>query len=115
MLIPGITDKEEDLLELKKFLSSLNNVEKIELLPYHDLGKFKWEALRRNLSARTAYAPLIPKTWIGQKRYLEFKLHKSPDEILSGLLLYWNFLEPSLKVSFFCFFADYVSWSFFYF
>ena len=45
VLIPGITDSEDDLLALKKFLSTLNNVEKIEVLPYHDLGKFKWENL----------------------------------------------------------------------
>lgn len=48
VLVPGITDHEEDLIKLKEFLSTLKNVEKIELLPYHDLGKFKWENL--NLS-----------------------------------------------------------------
>lgn len=45
VLVPGITDNEDDLLKLKEFLASLSNVEKIELLPYHDLGKFKWENL----------------------------------------------------------------------
>ena len=48
VLVPGITDKKEDLIELKRFISSLSSVEKIEILPYHDLGKFKWENL--NLS-----------------------------------------------------------------
>ncbi len=33
------------MLNLKKFLSTLSNVEKIEILPYHDLGRFKWENL----------------------------------------------------------------------
>ena len=47
VLIPGITDSKEDLISLKKFLLSLNNVQKIELLPYHDLGKFKWENLNQ--------------------------------------------------------------------
>ena len=45
VLVPGFTDAEEDLLKLKDFLSTLSNVEKIEILPYHDLGKFKWENL----------------------------------------------------------------------
>lgn len=45
VLIPGITDDENDLIKLKNFVSSLNNVEKIELLPYHNLGRFKWETL----------------------------------------------------------------------
>ena len=44
VLVPGITDKEEDLLKLKEFLKSIN-VEKFEILPYHDLGKYKWEKL----------------------------------------------------------------------
>ena len=42
VLIPGITDKEEDLLELKEFIDSLKTVDKVEILPYHDFGKFKW-------------------------------------------------------------------------
>ena len=44
VLVPGITDKKEDLLQLKKFLDSIN-VEKFEFLPYHNLGKYKWEKL----------------------------------------------------------------------
>lgn len=45
VLIPGITDKKEDLLKLKSFISSLKTVQKVELLPYHDMGKYKWEKL----------------------------------------------------------------------
>lgn len=45
VLVPGFTDSEEDLLKLKEFLATLSNVKKIEILPYHDLGKFKWENL----------------------------------------------------------------------
>lgn len=45
VLIPGITDDKKDLLELKKFIGSLKTVEKVELLPYHSIGKYKWEQL----------------------------------------------------------------------
>lgn len=45
VLIPGITDKEEDLKDLKIFISQLSTVKKVEILPYHDLGKFKWAEL----------------------------------------------------------------------
>ena len=45
VIIPGITDNEEDLLELKNFISSLKTVEKVELLPYHNLGEYKWKEL----------------------------------------------------------------------
>lgn len=42
VLVPGYTDREEDLKDLKEFLSELKTVKKVEILPYHDLGKFKW-------------------------------------------------------------------------
>ena len=45
VLIPGITDKEEDLYKLKDFLKTLKTVKKIDILPYHNLGKFKWTNL----------------------------------------------------------------------
>lgn len=45
VLVPSITDKEEDLLKLKDFISSLSTVKKVEILPYHDMGRFKWEEL----------------------------------------------------------------------
>lgn len=45
VLVPGYTDKEEDLKKLKEFISELKTVKKIEILPYHDLGKFKWSEL----------------------------------------------------------------------
>ena len=45
VLVPGITDDETDLLKLKEFISSLKTVKKVELLPYHNMGKYKWEKL----------------------------------------------------------------------
>lgn len=45
VLVPGFTDDEQDLLKLKDFIGSLNTVQKVELLPYHDMGSFKWEKL----------------------------------------------------------------------
>ena len=48
VIVPSITDEEQDLLKLKEFISSLKNVKKIELIPYHELGKYKWESLGIN-------------------------------------------------------------------
>ena len=45
VLVPGYTDREEDLKKLRKFISELQTVKKVEILPYHDLGKFKWSQL----------------------------------------------------------------------
>lgn len=45
VLVPGYTDDADDLIKLKDFISTLTNVQKIEILPYHSMGKFKWEKL----------------------------------------------------------------------
>lgn len=45
VLVPGYTDDEQDLIKLREFISTLKSVKKVEILPYHDLGKFKWEQL----------------------------------------------------------------------
>lgn len=45
VLVPGITDGAEDLLRMGEFIGTLNNVHKVEILPYHKLGVYKWEAL----------------------------------------------------------------------
>lgn len=42
VIVPTITDRTEDLQSLKEFINALKSVKKIELLPYHDMGKTKW-------------------------------------------------------------------------
>ena len=45
VLVPGITDKDEWLVQLRDFLLTLNNVERIDVLPYHTMGIYKYEKL----------------------------------------------------------------------
>lgn len=45
VLVPGISDDKEDLIKLGEFINSLDNVEKFEILPYHQLGVHKWKNL----------------------------------------------------------------------
>lgn len=45
VLVPGGSDNDEQLMRLDKFIKSLNNVDRVEVLPYHTLGTFKWEEL----------------------------------------------------------------------
>ena len=45
VLVPGVTDDEENLRGIRAFLDTLSNVKKVEVLPYHTLGVFKWETL----------------------------------------------------------------------
>lgn len=45
VLVPGLTDRREDLAALGRFLRDFDNLEKIEVLPYHTLGRAKYESL----------------------------------------------------------------------
>lgn len=45
VIVPGLTDDESDLRKTGEFIRSLKNVERIEVLPYHDFGVAKWRSL----------------------------------------------------------------------
>jgi pyruvate formate lyase activating enzyme len=45
VIVPGLTDKEEQLEGLAELAKEIKGLEKIELLPYHDMGRAKYEAL----------------------------------------------------------------------
>ena len=45
VLVPGITDDDDQLTRLRQFIDTLDNVKRVEVLPYHTLGTFKWEKL----------------------------------------------------------------------
>lgn len=45
VMVPGLTDGEDDMRKTREFIGSLDNVVKVELLPYHSMGEAKWQAL----------------------------------------------------------------------
>ena len=45
VLVPGLTDDEEDLHKTAEYIKTLKTVEKIEVLPYHSMGEYKWKQL----------------------------------------------------------------------
>lgn len=45
VLVPERNDYDEYLEGLNRFIKTLNNVEKVEILPYHTLGEYKWKEL----------------------------------------------------------------------
>lgn len=46
VIVPGINDDKKHMKLLKEFASKIPNVERIELLPYHSMGKSKYEELK---------------------------------------------------------------------
>ena len=45
VLVPGRSDEDAYLIRLHDFIATLKNVEKVEVLPYHTLGVYKWKEL----------------------------------------------------------------------
>lgn len=45
VVVSGYTDNKEDLNELAQFLQDKKYLKKLELLPYHNLGEYKWDEL----------------------------------------------------------------------
>ena len=45
VLVPGISDRDDYLKRTREFIDTLENVERVEVLPYHTLGIGKWEQL----------------------------------------------------------------------
>ncbi|GKX28722.1 pyruvate formate-lyase-activating enzyme [Vallitalea longa] len=45
VLVPGLSDNEDYVKNLSIYLSKFSNIEKIEILPFHKMGEFKWKEL----------------------------------------------------------------------
>jgi len=46
VLVPGLTDDSDDIAKIADFAAQLGNVERVEVLPFHQLGKFKYKELK---------------------------------------------------------------------
>lgn len=57
-LVPGLTDDPANVAALARFVAPLTNVEWVEVLPFHQLGAFKWQAL--GLDYPLAHTPPAP-------------------------------------------------------
>jgi pyruvate formate lyase activating enzyme len=45
VLVPGLTDDLDDVREIARFASGLGVVERVDVLPFHQMGRYKWDAL----------------------------------------------------------------------
>lgn len=57
VLVSGRTDDDEYLHKLDAFIGTLTNVEKVEVLPYHNLGEYKWDELGYDYQLKGIEAP----------------------------------------------------------
>lgn len=57
VVVPGYTDSEEHCRDLAQFVSTLSNIEKVELLPFHKMGEFKWDELNAEYKLKDVEPP----------------------------------------------------------
>lgn len=57
VLVPDLTDDEDDLRAMADFIASLKTVERVEVLPYHAFGVPSWEKLGLNYELANTVAP----------------------------------------------------------
>ena len=55
--MPGRTDTVDEAGRMADFAASLGNVERVDVLPFHQMGKFKWEKLGMEYQMRDAQTP----------------------------------------------------------
>ena len=57
VLVPGLTEGREIVEPIAKFAAGLGNVERVDVLPFHQMGKFKWEKLGLDYALETTTSP----------------------------------------------------------
>jgi len=61
VLVPGYTDDPEDMAKTAGFAASLGNVERVDVLPFHQMGKYKWDKLGMDYALGSVEPPDMDK------------------------------------------------------
>jgi pyruvate formate lyase activating enzyme len=56
-LVPGLTDDPANVEGIAKFVAPMKNVEWVEVQPFHQLGAFKWKAMKLDYKCADTSAP----------------------------------------------------------
>ena len=59
VLVPGLTDDDEDIAQIARFSADLGNVQRVDVLPFHQMGRFKWKQLKLNYTLDDVQPPGI--------------------------------------------------------
>ena len=62
VLVPGLTDDAEDIRKIARFAAGLGNVERVDVLPFHQMGRFKWEKLGIHYQLNDTKEPSLEAT-----------------------------------------------------
>ena len=70
VLVPGLTDAPENIEGMADFIATLDTVERVEVLPFHKMGEFKWQELGLQYELTNTPSP-------------------SPEDFEIGIELFW--------------------------
>jgi pyruvate formate lyase activating enzyme len=57
VLVPGLTDSDDNIAQIARFAGRLGNVERVDVLPFHQMGRFKWKELKLNYTLNDVQPP----------------------------------------------------------
>jgi pyruvate formate lyase activating enzyme len=77
VLVPSLTDGENDIAQLAEFAAKLGNVERVDVLPFHQMGRYKWEKLNLDYKLNDVQtpAPELVERVCGQFRAVGLKTY----------------------------------------
>jgi pyruvate formate lyase activating enzyme len=58
VLVPGLTDSLDHIHKLAEYCTTLTNVARIEILPFHKLGEYKWQELKYTYQLQDTLEPI---------------------------------------------------------
>jgi pyruvate formate lyase activating enzyme len=59
VLVPGLSDDVENIAKIARFSATLGNVKRVDVLPFHQMGRFKWKELKLNYTLNDVQSPSI--------------------------------------------------------
>jgi pyruvate formate lyase activating enzyme len=57
--VPGLTDDLEDVGKIASFADGLGNVERVDVLPFHQMGRYKWKQLGLDYALEDVEPPTV--------------------------------------------------------
>ncbi len=57
VLVPGLTDDDDNIAPIARFVADLGNIERVDVLPFHQMGRYKWKELKLNYTLGDVQPP----------------------------------------------------------
>jgi pyruvate formate lyase activating enzyme len=59
VLVPGLTDDPREIASIARFAAELGNAERVDVLPFHQMGRFKWQKLKLDYQLNDVSPPSV--------------------------------------------------------